>query len=166
MFRYLCCPGSNELMSMLGSPKRTKDSWYSREPSWGLRKDWLFVAAGSASSSSQSTKPRPNRWATFPTQTHRQNISAISKEKRVINITTHHTANTTCFKNVISKFPSESGVRRKWSHLIYLTFRTYCKWQDSLISTSSSWLLENSRLLQYFFPYASFNTSFLPFIAY
>lgn len=127
MFGHLRSPGNKELKSMLGGPQLTKGSWYSREPIWGLRKDWLSVVADSASLSLNQTKLRPNFLATFPTQSHMLNIFAISKDPRVINMTTHHhTANTTCFKN-ISKVPSESGLRRKLSHLIYLVFITYWK---------------------------------------
>lgn len=124
-----------------GQSELPKDSCYSQESTWGLRNYWLFVGADSSSSISKSTKPRPNFLASFPTQNHAQSIFAISKEKRVINITIYHTANTTCFKNIISKFPSESGLGRKWSHPIYLAFSTYCKLWSSLMIISLFWLL-------------------------
>lgn len=144
MFWYFCCPGGNELMSTLGSPKLTKDSWYSQEPIWRRRKAWLFVAEDSANSSSKSTKPRPNFLATFPTQ----DIFEISKEK---SYQQHHPS-IILLISLVSKYHQQISfrvwVKEKIISPDILGLWYLLQLYNSLIITSLSWLLANSWLLE------------------
>lgn len=124
MFRYSCCPGSDELMEAKpGSRSCPRTAALHKNPRGGFGATGRWLLQIPQALSLHQGSPDQTSWPSSPPSIMRRISSQFLKKKGLSASPSITLLIPLVSKNIISKFPSESGLRRILSHPIYLDFK-------------------------------------------